>query len=79
MTAVTPENSFRVRALVLVFADDARVLLLDSLVGPGHTRRVVSDAEVAVTTEHDNAPVSVHPLFQVVHRFLRGPFRQVAA
>jgi ABC-2 type transport system ATP-binding protein len=61
----------------LAFAHDACFLLLDGLVRPGHTRSVVGDADVARGVQHDDAAMAVDALLQIVHRFLRGPLRQI--
>ena len=36
------------------------------------------DADVPFRVQHDDSAVAVQPLLQVVHRFLRGPLRQIS-
>src|SRR5258707_11957872 len=56
----------------------ARLLLLSRLIRPGHAGGVVGDADVALRVEDDDAAVAVQSLLQIVHRFLRGPFGEIA-
>jgi len=57
---------------------DARVLFLHRLIRPGHARSVVRDADVSRRVEHDDAAMPVDALFQIIHRFLRGPLREIS-
>ena len=40
---------------------------------------IVVDADLACGIQNDNSAVPIQPLFQIVHGFLRGPFRELPA
>src|SRR5579864_1428744 len=56
-------------------AVDTGLFSLRILISPGHARRVVRDTEAAALIEQDHATVSVEPVFQILHGFLRHRIR----
>lgn len=57
------------------FALDAGLFLMDGFNSPCHAGSIVIDADLACGIQNDDSAVPIQPLFQVVHGFLRGPFR----
>src|SRR5437899_2827060 len=54
------------------------VLLLCSLIGPSHARRVVGNSEAATGVEQDHSAVAIDPTLEVINGFHRGPLRGIA-
>src|ERR1043166_1175837 len=60
-------------------AVDSRLFSFRILVGPGHARRVVRNAEAAALVEQNDAAVAVQPFLQILHGFLDDGVRRATS